>query len=180
MLVTVGRVTMYLAIAHEWMLEAREERRFVIIESQQVMHTPRILLADDHPQILSNLCRLADTVGEVVGAVSDGRTAVTESLRLRPDVVVLDLVMPGVEGLEAARLLRRDLPGCKAIICSMYAHSELIAETFSAGAVGLVRKQSAHADLAPAIRAALNGETFVSPSLKQDNDTPSQKNGGSG
>lgn len=177
---TVGRVTMYLAIAHEWMLEAREERRFVIIESQQVVHTPRILLADDHPQILSNLCRLADTVGEVVGAVSDGRTAVTESLRLRPDVVVLDLVMPGVEGLEAARLLRRDLPGCKAIICSMYAHSELIAETFSAGAVGLVRKQSAHADLAPAIRAALNGETFVSPSLKQDNDTPSQKNGGSG
>ncbi len=179
MLVTVGRVTMYLAIAHEWMLEAREERRAVITESQQIMHTPQILLADDHPQILSNLCRLADTVGEVVGAVSDGRTAVEEALRLHPDVVVLDLVMPGVEGLEAARLLRRDLPGCKTIICSMYAHSELIAETFSAGAVGLVRKQSAHADLAPAIRAALNGETFVSPSLNQD-DTSLQKNGGGG
>jgi DNA-binding NarL/FixJ family response regulator len=143
------------------------------------MCTPRILLADDHPHILSNLCRLADTVGEVISAVSDGRTAVKESLRLRPDVVVLDLVMPGVEGLEVARLLRRDLPECKAIICSMYAHSELIAETFSAGAVGLVRKQSAHADLAPAIRAALNGETFVSPSLNQD-ATPSQKNGGGG
>jgi DNA-binding NarL/FixJ family response regulator len=141
------------------------------------MSTPRILLADDHPHILSNLRRLADTVGEVVSAVSDGRTAVNESLRLRPDVVVLDLVMPGVEGLEAARLLRRDLPECKAIICSMYAHSELIAETFSAGAVGLVRKQSAHSDLAPAIRAAVAGETFVSPSLEQD-ATPSKENGG--
>lgn len=150
-----------------------------MVESQQSMNTPRILLADDHPQILSNLCRLVDGVGEVVGAVSDGRTAVTESLRLRPDVVVLDLVMPGVEGLEAARLIRRDLPECKAIICSMYAHSELIVETFSAGAVGLVRKQSAHADLAPAIRAALNGDTFVSPSLKQD-AAPLQKNGGGG
>jgi DNA-binding NarL/FixJ family response regulator len=149
-------------------LTASEEKKVVIIKSQKVVHTPRILLADDHPQILSNLCRLADTVGEVVGAVSDGRTAVEESLRLHPDVVVLDLVMPGVEGLEAARLLRRDMPECKAIICSMFAHSELIAEVFASGAVGLVRKQAAHADLAPAIRAALNGETFVSPSLEHD------------
>ncbi|MDH4088569.1 MAG: response regulator transcription factor, partial [Nitrospira sp.] len=91
------------------------------------MERPRILLADDHPQMLSNLCRLAETVGEVIGAASDGQAAVNESLRLHPDVVVLDLVMPGVGGLEAARRLRRDLPECKVVICSMYTQPEVIA-----------------------------------------------------
>jgi DNA-binding NarL/FixJ family response regulator len=140
---------------------------------------PHILLADDHPQMLANLCRLADTVGEVVGAVTDGRAAVDSSLRLHPDVVVLDIMMPRVGGLEATRFLRRDLPECKVIICSMHTHSELIKEAFAAGAVGFVRKQSAHSDLASAIRTALAGETFVSPSLEY-NTVPPQKNGGSG
>ncbi|MBH0202563.1 MAG: response regulator transcription factor [Nitrospira sp.] len=94
-----------------------------------------------------------------------------ESLRLHPDVVVLDLMMPGVDGLEATRLLQRDLPECKVIICTMHTHSRLIEEAFAAGAVGFVRKQSAHEDLAPAVRAALAGETFVSPSLV-DSVTP--------
>lgn len=143
------------------------------------MSKPHILLADDHPHILSNLCRLADTVGEVVGAVSDGRAAVEESLRLHPDVVVLDIMMPIVGGLEAAQFLRRDLPECKVVICSMYAHSQLITEAFAVGAVGFVRKQSAHADLVPAIRAAVAGETFVSPSLEHNTPQP-QTNGGSG
>ena len=132
------------------------------------VNTPRILLADDHPHILSNLCRLAETAGEVVGAAADGRAAVEESHRLHPDVVVLDLVMPGVDGLEAARLLRRSLPDCKVVICSMHTTPDLIAEAFAAGAAGFVRKQSAHADLAPAIRAALSGERFVSPSLRYE------------
>lgn len=143
------------------------------------MSKPYILLADDHPHMLSNLCRLADAVGEVVGAVTDGRAAVEESLRLHPDVVVLDIMMPGVEGLEAVRLLRRDLPDCKVIICSMHTHAELIAEAFAVGAVGFVRKQSAHSDLAPAIRAALAGETFVSPSLDH-NAPPPQTDDSSG
>lgn len=140
------------------------------------MAEPKILLADDHPQILSNLCRLADTAGEVVGAASDGRTAVAEALRLRPDVAVLDIVMPGVDGLEAARLLHRDLPQCKVIMCSMYTNANLITKAFSIGAVGFVRKQSAHADLALAIRTAMTGLTFVSPSLAQS-VTLSQQDG---
>lgn len=140
------------------------------------MNKPHILLADDHPQMLANLCRLADKAGEVVGAVGDGRTAVQESLRLRPQVVVLDMMMPAVGGLEAAQFLRRDLPECKVIICSMHTHCQLIAEAFSVGAVGFVRKQAAHTDLVPAIRAALTGETFVSPSLEY-NPAPPQTNG---
>jgi DNA-binding NarL/FixJ family response regulator len=141
------------------------------------MSKPHILLADDHPHMLANLCRLADAVGEVVGQVTDGQAAVDSSLRLHPDVVVLDLVMPRVGGFEATRFLRRDLPECKVIICSMHTHAELIAEAFSSGAVGFVRKQSAYSDLVPAIQAALAGETFVSPSLEYNNTIPPQKNG---
>lgn len=150
-----------------------------IVELRGCVSKPHILLADDHPHILSNLCRLADTVGEVVGAVPDGRAAVDSSLRFHPDVVVLDIMMPEVGGLEATRFLRRDLPECKVIICSMYTHSDLVAEAFAAGAVGFVRKQSAHSDLVPAIRAALAGEKFVSPSLEHNTAQP-QQDGGSG
>lgn len=150
-----------------------------IAELRGRVNKPHILLADDHPHILTNLCRLADTVGEVVGAVPDGGAAVKEALRLHPDVVVLDIMMPAIGGLEAARFLRRDLPECKIIICSMYTHAQLIAEAFAVGAVGFVRKQSAHSDLVPAIRAALAGEIFVSPSLEPPT-TPPQTNGGSG
>lgn len=130
------------------------------------MKKPRILLADDHPSILANLCILADTVGEVVGAVSDGRAAVNESLQLQPDVVVLDLEIPGVGGIEAARLLRRDLPDCKLIMCTVHTGRQHIKEAFAAGATGFVCKQSAYEDLIPAISAALVGERFVSPSLR--------------
>ena len=150
-----------------------------MIELRESEPRPQILLADDHPVILANLCRLAETVGQVVGAVSDGRVAVEESLRLHPDVVVLDIMMPEVDGIRTARKLRQGLPECRIIMCSMYTNSELIAEAFSAGAVGFVRKQSAYSDLAPAIRAALAGETFVSPSLLH-NTAPPQKNGASG
>jgi len=132
------------------------------------MNVPRIILADDHPSVLANLCRLADRVGEVVGAVSDGRAAVNESRRLRPDVVVLDLAMSGVGGIEAARLLCRDVPGTKVIICTVHTGKDHVASAFAVGAHGFVRKQSAYEDLEQAIRAVLDGERFVSPSLCPD------------
>lgn len=143
------------------------------------MSKPHILLADDHPQMLANLCRLADRAGEVVGAVTDGRAAVDASLRLRPDVVVLDLVMPRVGGLDAARAIRKELPDCRVVMCTIHANGNTVEEAFAVGAVGFVRKQSAHADLVPAIQAALAGETFVSPSLER-NAGPPQTEGGSG
>ncbi|MGE0470417.1 MAG: DNA-binding response regulator [Candidatus Nitrospira kreftii] len=143
------------------------------------MSKPHILLADDHPQMLANLCRLADKAGEVVGAVTDGRAAVDASRRLHPDVVVLDLVMPRVGGLDAARAIRRDLPDCRVVVCTVHANENTRDEAFAAGAVGFVRKQSAHSDLVPAIHAAWAGETFVSP-LLEHNTAPPQKNGDSG
>lgn len=141
------------------------------------MRKPHILLADDHPQMLANLCRLADKAGEVVGAVTDGQAAVDVSRRLRPDVVVLDLVMPRVGGIDAARAIRKELPDCRVVLCTIHASANIKEEAFAAGAVGFVRKQSAHSDLVPAIRAAVAGETFVSPSL-EPYIPPPQTNGG--
>ena len=132
------------------------------------MSKPRILLADDHPSVLANLCRLADRVGEVVGAVSDGRKAVSESRRLNPDVVVLDLTMPGAGGIEAAQILSQEMPDIKVIICTVHTGKAQITNAFAVGVVGFVRKQSAYEDLASAIRAVLAGERFVSPGLRGD------------
>jgi len=129
--------------------------------------TPRILVADDHPQVLASLCRLLEAAGVVVGAVEDGRTAVAEALRLRPNVVVLDVMMPGMSGLDAAKMLRRDAPEIKVILCTVNVEPGMVDEAFAAGAVGFVRKQSAYADLAPAIRAAMAGETFVSRAARR-------------
>ena len=126
------------------------------------MSIPRILLADDHPQILANLSRIAEQAGEVVGAVQDGRTVMAEALRLHPDVIVLDVTMPGMSGLDAARLLRQDMPESRIIICTVHTDQKIIDDAFAVGAVGFVRKQSAHIDLVPAIRAAFAGHRFVS------------------
>lgn len=126
------------------------------------MTTPRILLVDDHPQVLAKLCRLAGEAGEVVGAVQDGRAVLAEARRLHPDVIVLDLTMPEVNGLDVARMLRRDMPESKVIICTVHTNPRMIEAAFVAGAVGFVQKQSAHADLAAAICAVLAGERFVS------------------
>lgn len=127
---------------------------------------PRVLLVDDHPQVLANLSRLVDEVGEVVGAMQDGRAALAAARRLHPDVIVLDLTMPEVNGLDVARMLRRDMPESKVIICTVHTHPIMIESAFTAGAAGFVQKQSAHADLAAAIRAVLAGNRFVSPALR--------------
>ncbi len=140
----------------------------VIVEQGGRVKIPRILLADDHPSVLANLCRLADRVGEVVGAVSDGRAVVNEARRLKPDVVVLDLAMPGVGGIESAQLLRHDMPEAKVIMCSVNTGRNHVARAFAAGVHGFIRKQSAYEDLERAIRAVLEGEQFVSPSLRHD------------
>ncbi|MDZ4797733.1 MAG: response regulator transcription factor [Bryobacteraceae bacterium] len=127
---------------------------------------PRVLLVDDHPQVLANLSRLAGEVGEVVGAVQDGRAALAEARRLHPDVIVLDLTMPEVNGLEVARKLRQDMPESKVIICTVQTGPRVIEEAFQSGAMGFVQKQSAHGDLAAAICAVLAGDRFVSPALR--------------
>lgn len=144
------------------------------------MAQPRILLADDHPHVLVNLCRLADEVGEVVGAIQDGRAVISEAQRLRPDVLILDLTMPGLNGIAATRIIRKDMPDTKIVMCTVHTHPMIVEEAFSVGAVGFVRKQSAHTDLGPAIRAALVGNIFVSQELREGGkrqETPDTEDG---
>lgn len=82
---------------------------------------------------MTNLSRLAEEVGEVVGTMPEGRTVVAEALRLHPDVIVLDLAMPEVSGLDAARILRRDVPESKVIICTVHANPRMIEEEWAGG-----------------------------------------------
>jgi DNA-binding NarL/FixJ family response regulator len=101
----------------------------------------------------------------IVGAVSDGKSLITEARRLSPDVMIVDLFMPGFSGIEAARKLKkRHIPGC-VIFLTVHEDASFIEAAQAAGAMGYVLKSSADRDLVPAIRQALQGHFFNSPSL---------------
>jgi DNA-binding NarL/FixJ family response regulator len=99
----------------------------------------------------------------VVGAVADGRALVSAAQRLKPDVVVLDIGMPLLNGLEAARQIKQLLPGTKLIFLTMNEDSDLAAEAFRAGASGYLLKRSATAELVTAIREVTSGRSYVTP-----------------
>jgi DNA-binding NarL/FixJ family response regulator len=109
--------------------------------------------------------KLLENDYEVVGVVSDGRSAITAVSELRPDVVLLDITMPMMNGIEAARRIKRECPDVKIVFVTMHARSEYIREAFSAGASGYVLKQSAVSELGQAIGEALQGRFFLTPSL---------------
>jgi DNA-binding NarL/FixJ family response regulator len=122
-------------------------------------------LADDHEDFRREARRLREPELEIVAAVSDGRAALEAAERLSPDVAVLDVQMPVMGGIEAACRLSERSPGVKVVFLSSYQSPALIREALSTGALGYVFKASAVEDLVPAIRAALDGRSFVS-SLK--------------
>jgi len=132
------------------------------------MTRPRILLADDHTLVLEGLCRLLEEDYEVVGMVEDGRALVDAAQRLEPDVVVLDISMPLLNGLEAARQLRKLVPRSKVIFLTMHADPTYATEGFQAGASGFLLKRSAASELTQAIHAALKGQYYVTPVIAKD------------
>jgi DNA-binding NarL/FixJ family response regulator len=127
------------------------------------MARPRVLLADDHALLLGAFEKLLTPECDVVGQVSDGRTLVTEAERLRPDVVVLDIVMPHLNGLEAGRKIKQGQPNTKLVYLTMNDEAELISEAFRAGASAYVLKQSAPSELITAIREVMQGRSYVTP-----------------
>ena len=131
------------------------------------MSAMRVLLADDHTIVRQGLRALleAEPGFEVVGEVSDGREAVAAARALRPDVVVMDLAMPGLNGIEGTRKItaRPDCP--RVIILSMYADVEHIVHALRAGASGYVRKQDADTELVAALLAGSPGNPFLTPSV---------------
>lgn len=131
------------------------------------MNRPRVLLADDHRLLREAVSRLLETECEVVGSVADGRAVLDECSRLKPDIVVLDVAMPVLNGLDAARQLRLFLPGIKVIFLTMSEDSDVAAEAFRAGASGYLLKNSAVAELVQAIREVSQGRSYITPLATQ-------------
>jgi DNA-binding NarL/FixJ family response regulator len=123
----------------------------------------RLLLADDHGLMLEGLTRLLAGEFEIVGTAVDGRTLVAEAERLRPDVVVLDVGMPELNGIEAARQVSKSLPACKIVFVTQQLDPAYVHAAFTAGGKAYVAKQSASKELVEAIRMALRGHYYVTP-----------------
>ena len=126
---------------------------------------PRILMADDHSLVLAGLRRLVEEEADVVGTVEDGRALVEQAQRLRPDLIFLDISMPLLNGLDAARQLSKLVPDSKLIFLTMHATPTYVTEAFKAGAVGYLLKQSAEVELRHAIQAVLRGQHYMTPSV---------------
>ena len=132
------------------------------------MGKPRVLLADDHTLILSAFEKLLTPECEIVGQVSDGRALVAAAETLRPDVIVLDIGMPLLNGLEAARQIKRKQPGIKLVFLTMNEQTELAATAFEAGASGYLLKRSATSELLTSIREVMQGRSYVTPLVTKD------------
>ena len=132
------------------------------------MTKPRVLLADDHTLVLEGFRKLLEEEFELVGTVEDGRALLTTAPILQPDVVLLDIAMPSLNGIEAARQLKKMMPEVKIIFVTMHADSAYVTEGFRAGASGYLLKRSAAAELAQAIHAVLRGQHYVTPLITSD------------
>jgi len=132
------------------------------------MMRPRILMADDHSLVLAGLRKLVEAEGEVVGAVEDGRALVDEAQKLRPDIILLDISMPLLNGLDAARQLRKLVPESKLIFLTMHATPTYATEAFKVGASGFLIKRSAASELKHAIQAVLRGQHYMTPLITKD------------
>jgi DNA-binding NarL/FixJ family response regulator len=132
----------------------------------------RVVLADDHQQMIAIVRRTLGEEFEVVGAVEDGKQAVNAVLTLNPDALVIDISMPILNGLQAAKQLRTANCQTKIIFLSIYDGPDFLDAAFSAGASGYVTKARLSTDLIPAIHEAMLGQIFVSRSLTMQRDTP--------
>lgn len=132
----------------------------------------RILLADDHSLMLEGLTRLLANEFEIVGTATDGRILLAEADRLHPDVVLLDVGMPEMNGIEAARRLAKTHPEIKIVFISQQLDPAYLHAAFNAGAMGYVAKQSAANELVRAIRMALKNRYYVTPLAARNNSLP--------
>jgi len=129
------------------------------------MTKPRVLLADDHRVVTEGLKAILAEEFELVGIVEDGRAMVAAAGKLRPDVIVADISMPHLNGIDALALLKRDNPEVRVVFLTMHRDAAYARRALEAGASGFVLKHSAPAELVLAVRAALQGRTFITPDL---------------
>src|SRR5690349_11228363 len=122
---------------------------------------PRVVMADDHPLVLQTAAAILGRAANVVAAVSSGFAAIEAVARLEPDVVVLDIAMPGIDGFETALRLRASGASARIVFLSNHVEDEFVVKALSLGASAFVRKARMQSDLIPAIDHALAGRTFL-------------------
>ncbi len=128
----------------------------------------RLLIADDHPSLLDGLVSLLEERFEVVGAVTNGDLLLEAAARLRPDVIITDISMPGLNGLEAVARLKAARAEVKIIVLTIHADAAVVAEAIRSGASGFVAKMSVGDELEIAIDDVLQGRVYLSPDIVKD------------
>jgi DNA-binding NarL/FixJ family response regulator len=132
------------------------------------MNRPRVLLADDHPMFLAGLRTLVESECDVVGTVTDGRELVRVASELKPEVIVLDISLPLLNGIDAAREIKKELPETKLLFLTMHANLAYLKEALVAGATGYLLKTSAREELLGALQDVVRNRIHVSPGFGTD------------
>jgi DNA-binding NarL/FixJ family response regulator len=135
------------------------------------MKKPRVLIAEDHTLVLEGIKRLLEAEVDLAGVARNGLELISAAHQLKPDIILLDISMPMLNGMEAARKLRKTLPGAKLIFLTMHKDAVYVAEALRLGASGYLLKHSLVSELIEAIREVANGRTYVTPLVR----TPSNK-----
>ncbi|MBB5339963.1 response regulator [Tunturiibacter gelidoferens] len=133
-------------------------------------HRPnaRLLIADDH-KLLAEACKsILEPRYQIIGIFTDGRSLLQAAFTLKPDVVILDIAMPGLNGLDAGEQIKRKMPLVKLIFLTMTLTAEMAADAFRRGASGYVLKQSAAQELIVAVNKVIHGESYLSPLIERD------------
>jgi DNA-binding NarL/FixJ family response regulator len=130
------------------------------------MRKARILTADDHPLVRDGCRAVLESQYEIVGTVSDGRKLIEAALRLTPDLIMLDISMPSLNGLEAARQIKAALPNVKLLFFTMHSEQSYVQAAFEAGASGYVLKAAEHDELLEAVQAVLKGQIYLPKDLQ--------------
>lgn len=129
--------------------------------------TCRVLIADDHVLVAEGIQKLLEPEFELVGIVADGRSLITAAAKLQPDIAVVDISLPLLNGLDASQQIKKTNPNIKIIILTMHSEPNFVTQAFRVGASGYVLKQSVGSELVQAIREVMKGRTFVSPMVTQ-------------
>ena len=132
----------------------------------------RVLVADDHPVVRHGLCTMLEIEDDivVVGRAADGEEAVLQARETRPDIILLDVQMPNVDGIEALRRIRADNPEARVIVLTTYRNEDYIFPSLEAGARGYLLKDASRTELAAAVRAVHRGESLLDPQVQETID----------
>ncbi|MBV9083396.1 MAG: response regulator transcription factor [Acidobacteriaceae bacterium] len=142
--------------------------RASVAVSKMPMVKPRVLIADDHALIVEGFRSVLSSHFEIVGVVQEGHSLITEAVKLRPDLMLLDIGMPLLNGIDAARQVLQILPSTKVVFVTQQTDRRYVQAAFRAGASGYILKESAIAELVPALRQVLEGRFYITPLLRRN------------